>query len=377
MGQYVLGNPVSSYLMFAATVIGSFIAARLARYLIDRWAIKWAEKTESKWDDVIIHAILGPATWLVAIAGARLAEEGLILTAKAELWMNRVLTVAAITVFYVGMYRLFKGGCGILVEEYVRRTSARETTEEERAAEAKTVARIARQINEIAGMVIILLGVLTALSNMGVDLKAVWASLGLGGLALALAVKDPLSNFIGRIMIYSSGLFDEGHQIQIDKWEGTVVRIGAFRTSIELISDMSIVSIPNIEFIQKPVKINQGRKKFIFKWDLDVPYDVDADKIAALVERLRALVKGRPETVEEFAFVYLDRLGEYSKVVRVWFQARLPDVPATMGFRTEVLGEIQRLFAEMNVEFAYPTYNVATDGPTPPKPGKNEAAIGE
>lgn len=365
MGQYLWGNPLSSYLMFAATVIGSFIAARLAKYLVDRWALRWAAKTESKWDDVIITAVMGPATWLVAIGGARVAEEGLILTEKAELWVNRGLTVATVTVFYVAMYRLFRGGSRLVVEEYVRRSSASAMDEADRAAEAKTAARISRQINEIAGMVIILLGLLTALSNLGVDLKAVWASLGIGGIAIALAVKDPLSNLVGRIIIYSSGLFDEGHQIQIDKWEGTVTRIGAFRTNIELISDMSVVTIPNIEFVQKPVKINNGRKRFIFKWDLDIPYDVGAERVEELMERLRALIKARPEVVQEFSFVYLERLGEYSKVVRVWFQARLPDFPATTGYRTEVLGDVQRLFAEMGIAFAFPTYSVSL-GSQPP-----------
>lgn len=361
MGQYFWGNPLSSYLLFAATVVGSFLAARIAKYLVDRWAAKWALQTESQWDDVIIDAVLGPATWLVAIGGARIAQEGLILTERAELWFTRVLTVASIIVVFVGIYRLIKGSSCLLVEEYVKRTSSRDMSEEEKEAEGKSIARITRQINEIAGMVVILLGVLTSLSNLGVDLKAVWASLGVGGIALALAVKDPLSNFIGRMVIYSTGLFEEGHFIQIDKWEGTVTRIGTFRTSIELISDMSTVTIPNIEFIQKPVKTNYGRKKFIFKWDLDVPYDVDAARLEELVEALRALIKEKPEVLEEFSFVYLDRLGEYSKVVRVWFQARLPDFPSTTGYRTRLLGEIQRLFADRGIDFAFPTYSVAME----------------
>lgn len=355
------GNPVSSYLAFLAFVFGSFAVARIARYVVHRYVAKWAEKTESKWDDVIIESIMGPSTWLVAIGGAFVAKEGLVLTEKADLWANRILSVAAITVLYVGMFRLFRGGSGLLVEEFVRR-AGEAATEEERALETRSVNRITKQLNEVAGMVIVLLAVLTALSNLGVDLKAVWASLGVGGIALALAVKEPLSNFVGRIMIYSTGLFDEGHFIQIDSWAGTVTRIGTFRTSIELLSDMSIVTIPNAEFISKPVKNNFGKTKFIYKWDLDVPYEVDADRLDALVEELRALIKGKPEVVPEFSFVYLDRLDKYSKVVRVWFQVRLPDFKSSTVFGERTLGEVQRLFSRMGVAFAYPTYTVALDG---------------
>lgn len=364
LNQEYYGNPLSAYLIFAATVLGSFIAARIARVIFLHYFAKWAAKTESKWDDVIIEAVAGPATWLVAVGGAAIAKEGIAFSERCELWTHRILTVCAVTILYVALYRLIRGGAALGVEGYLKRSTAH-MNEAEKAAEVKTAGRISRQINEIAGMVIVLLAVLTALSNMGVDLKAIWASLGIGGIALALAVKEPLSNFIGRVVIYSTGLFDEGHAIQIDNWAGTVTRIGAFRTSIELISDMSTVTIPNAEFMRKPVKNNYGRKKFIFKWDLDVPYDVDADRLDALVARLRSLVQGKPEVLPEFAFVYVDRLDKYSKVVRVWFQARLPDWPASAQYGTVTLGEVQRIFAEMNIAFAFPTYSVNLEGALP------------
>lgn len=367
------GNPVSSYLAFMLFVVGSFLAARLARFFVHRYLIIWAQKTESRWDDVIIRAVMGPSTWLVAVGGALIAKEGLILTERADLWANRILSVCAILVLYVGMYRLFQGGSGLLVEEFVRKSSKSET-EEQRRNEAKTVARITRQLNEVAGMVIVLLAVLTALSNLGVDLKAVWASLGVGGIALALAVKEPLSNFVGRIMIYSTGLFDEGHFIQVDSWAGTVLRIGTFRTSIELISDMSIVTIPNAEFISKPVKNNFGRTKFIYKWDLDVPYGVEAERVERLVGDLRELISQKPEVVKEFCFIYLERLDKYSKVVRVWFQVRLPDFNSSSLFGERTLGEVQRTFSRLGIEFAFPTYTVTLDG-LPPKDAVDAAPI--
>lgn len=358
-----LGNPLSAYLLFVLTIAGTSLAARIVRFIVLHQLAKWAEKTETKWDDVIISAVSGPSIWLVAVGGAFVGKEFLLLTDRAEIWVNRALMVAAVSVFFVAFYRLFRGGSEIVAEEYLNRTT-KGMTEEERAAEAKTVARIRRQINEVAGMVVILLGLLTALSNMGVDLKAIWASLGVGGIALALAVKDPLANVMGRMYIYSTGLFDVGHPIQIDSWNGTVTRIGVFRTSLELSNDMSTVSIPNAEFISKPLKNFFGRKKFVFKWDLDVPYEVSADALETLVERLRALVLAKPEALPETVFVYVERFDKSAKVVRVWFQVRLQDFPASTLYGTRVLGEVQRLFSEMGIGFAYPKYVVHIEGQT-------------
>lgn len=356
-----LGNAVSSYARFAGIVVGSFLVARIARFIVVRYLAKWAEKTDSKWDDVIIQAVMAPAVWLVAVGGAAVAKEGLELSEKGELWFHRILTVLAITILFVTIFRLFKGSAGLVAEEYLKRSTAGMDAEEKAAAE-KAAARVVRQVDEVVGMAIILLAVLTALSNLGVDLNAIWASLGVGGIALALAVKEPLANFFGRMFIYSSGLFDEGHAIQIDNWIGTVTRIGVFRTTLELASDLSTVSIPNAEFTRKPVKNNSGRKKFVFKWDLDVPYEIDADTLETLVDRLKELTLAKPEILPETVLVYVERLDKSAIVVRVWFQARLPDYPASTAYGSKVLGEIQRLFDEMKIAFAFPTYVIQIEG---------------
>lgn len=367
-GTRLWGNPISAYVVFAAIVVGSFLAAKITKAIINRYAIRWAEKTESKWDDVIIHAVMGPATWLVAIGGAMVAVEGIVLTERAEIWFYRILSIGAIIVLYSAIYKLIKGGSELAAEGFVKKNSAG-LDEEGVAALEKSAARVSRQVKEVAGMVIIILALLTILSNIGVDLKAIWASLGIGGVVLALAVKEPLSDIVGRIEIYSSGLFDEGHVIQIDDWVGTVKKIGTFRTRIELLSDMSTVAIPNSEFTRKPIKNNYGRKKFIFKWDLDVPYEVDADRVNDLVMRLKAMLLANPVVMEDFCLVYLDRLDKYSKVVRVWFQLKASDWPMATGFATSILGDIQKLFAEMGIDFAFPTYSLKLENTDIP-PGR-------
>ncbi|TAL18150.1 mechanosensitive ion channel [bacterium] len=356
------GNPVSAYAIFLGFVAGAWAAARIARLIILKHVAKWVEKTESKWDDVIIDAVKGPAVWLVVVGGMTLAREGLVLSPKAILWTNRALTAGVVFTFFVAAYRLIRGGADLMAEEYVKKKTAEGADEAEIAATVRQVARIKRQVSEVAGMVIILLALLTTLSNLGVDLKAIWASLGIGGIALALAVKDPLANIVGRMYIYSTGIFDEGQAIEFEKWSGTVTKIGVFRTSMELSSDLAIVTIPNAEFITKAVKNNFGRTRFVYKWDLDLPYAVKADKIEELISRLKEHLLAKPEVIPGQTYVYLDRLDKQSKVVRVWFQVKLPDWPASAQYGSKVLGEIQRIFDSMDLDFAYPTYTVKIEG---------------
>jgi len=193
------------------------------------------------------------------------------------------------------------------------------------------------------------------LSNLGVDLKAIWASLGIGGIALVVAVQEPLRNLVGRIYIYSTGIFDEGHFIVFNNWSGTVKRISTFRTYLELFTDMTTVSIPNSDFVKGDVKTYYGRTKFMYKWDLDVPYDIFPERVKELVKKLRELVFAKPEVKQNMCWIYLQRLDSYSKVVRVWFQVRLPNWAESLFYGNQVLHDIQLLFESLDIPFAFPT----------------------
>jgi small-conductance mechanosensitive channel len=100
---------------------------------------------------------------------------------------------------------------------------------------------------------------------------------------------------VGRFYIFSTGIFDEGHFITFNNHAGTVIRIGVFRTYLELFSDMTTVSIPNEDFTKGVVKNYYGRRKFIYKWDLNLPYDVPSRSIPDLCSKLKELLHNKPE----------------------------------------------------------------------------------
>jgi len=215
--------------------------------------------------------------------------------------------------------------------------------------------RTKKQIVEIVSMILGIIAVLTILSNVGVNLKAVWASFGIGGIAIVVAVKDPLTNIVGRFYIFSTGIFDKDHFITFNHNAGTVKKIGMFRTYLELFSDMTTVSIPNADFIKGVVKNYYGRKNFMYKWDLNLPYDVSPQRIQELSNKLRELLHGKPEVNRDMCWIYLERLDLYSKVVRVWFQVQLSDWVTSLYYGNQVLQDIQLLFETNGIDFALPT----------------------
>ncbi len=373
LNSLVFGNKVADYATAVGVVVAALAGGRLARHIVDRYVARWAERSQTQVDDLVVRRVLGPASRYVPLAGLWVAKAQLAVPAPWSDWIDRVLVVAGLVIFFSIAVRFVQGVVEVAAGAYLRRIEAsapRDLEERRRAVE-----RVKKQVREIANMVLWILGLLTILSNLGVDLKAIWASLGIGGIALVVAVKEPLANLVGRLYIFGTGIFDEGHFIAFDQWAGTVKKIGLFRTYMQLFSDMTTVSIPNADFVKGTVKNYFGRTRFMYKWDLDVPYDTSAQKIQELVERLRELVLGKPEVNPDMCWIYLERLDRYAKVIRVWFQAALPDWAVSLRYGDEVLHEIQELFGREGVAFAFPTQNVnvAWQGAPPTAPGDGDA----
>ncbi|MBW1767539.1 MAG: mechanosensitive ion channel [Deltaproteobacteria bacterium] len=349
----ILGNTVKPYLISLGIFVLAVLGATVANRFLKKRVMIWAEKTATELDDLIIARIFAPVTYFILIIGVALAKSYLNLAETVSFWIDKVLLTLGLIVFFFIVIRFFQGLIEVVANGYIKRIEKK--SPEELEEQKRSVERIKKQVREIANMVLTIIAILTILSNVGVDLKAIWASLGIGGIALVVAVKEPLSNLVGRVYIFSTGIFDEGHFIVFDKWAGNVKRIAMFRTYLELFSDMTTVSIPNADFIKGVVKNYYGRKKFMYKWDLDVPYDVSPDRIQELIKKLRELLHGKPEVNRDMCWIYLERLDRYSKVVRVWAQAGLSDWASSLFYGNQLLHDIQALFESMEIEFAFPT----------------------
>ena len=360
LGYELWGNTVQDYLISLAIMAGGVAMGYLISHVLRRWLLKAVAHTATHLDDMLIQRAAMPVSLLVMVGMAYIAVARLHLGPVVEKWVVRGLQVVAIALVFILVMRLVRVMLEFAAGIYLKGLSTRRPEVYEQQKE--TAERVKKQLVEVTNMFLGVLGILTIVSAMGVDLGAVWASLGIGGIALVVAVQEPLRNLVGRLYIYSTGIFDEGHFIRFGQWAGTVKRIGLFRTYLELFTDMTTVSIPNAEFVKGVVKNYFGRRKFMYKWDLDVPYEVPADRIQQLVEEIRKLVLAHPEVNPDMCWIYLERLDRYSKVVRVWFQAKLASWADSLYYGNRMLTEIQQLFERMGISFAFPTQTIHIEG---------------
>ncbi|RDU65815.1 hypothetical protein CQA53_05850 [Helicobacter didelphidarum] len=147
--------------------------------------------------------------------------------------------------------------------------------------------------------IIIIITILIILKKLGFNVSAIIASLGLGGLAVALAIKDILANFFASVMLLLDDSFSQGDWITSGNIEGSIVEIGLRRTTIRTV-DNALLFVPNYELTGKAIK-NWNRRKEgrRIKISVGVTYDATPEKLQLCVNKITEMLKNHPEIATE------------------------------------------------------------------------------
>lgn len=144
-----------------------------------------------------------------------------------------------------------------------------------------------------------IIAILTILHKMGFNVSAIIASLGLGGLAVALAVKDMLANFFASVMLLLDNAFSQGDWIVCGSVEGNVVEIGLRKTTIRTF-DNALLFVPNSELAGKAIR-NWSRRKEgrRIRLDIGLDYCTNTTAIKTCVEKITAMLMAHDEIVTD------------------------------------------------------------------------------
>ena len=188
-----------------------------------------------------------------------------------------------------------------------------------------------------------------------VDVKGLIAGLGIGGIALALAAKDTLSNLFGSLTIILDRPFEIGDWIVLEnEVEGTVLRVGFRSTRLKTFYDSEIV-IPNNRLGNMHID-NYGRRKYRrYSTKIAVQYDTPPEKIEAFCEGIRKLIVECPHARQDYFHVYLNEMAASSLDILLYVFWEVKDWSQELTERHRLLIDILRLGKTIGVEFAFPT----------------------
>jgi len=332
---------------------------RLIRWLINSTIRKMpAEEETVAWRKHFLEALTRPLSLFIWSYGIYGALSPLYIHFVASDGSNLVHSVAQKAADIGGIIALFwliLLLIGIL-DVYLKKWAA--------ATESTIDDMLVPIVGKTIRLFIVLIGVMIIIQNMtGLKIGPLLASLGIGGLAVALAAKDSIANFFGTITILFDKPFQVGQRITIDQYDGTVENVGFRSTRIRTLTG-HLVTIPNEKLVNSSLE-NIGERPYI-RWltNIGITYDTPPDKVEKAVQIIREILENHEGMKEDFPpRVFFNGFNDWSLniMVVVWYHP--PDYWDYQAWLQNICLETMRRFEAEEIDFAFPsrTIYVAND----------------
>lgn len=253
-----------------------------------------------------------------------------------------ILTIVTIVAVVLALFRVLD-----LIAGYMTRRAERRNRKFDHL--------IVPLITSTAKIGVVLASVIAAVAVFSEKLPSTLiGGLGIGGIAIALASQETLSNFFGSLTLLFDRPFEVGDWINIEGVEGEVERLG-FRSTRIRTGLNSQVTVPNSKLASANVD-NLGRRKYRrYLNRLGLEYGTPPDRIEAFCEGVRELIRRHPHTRKDFYAAYFNDFGATSLDVLVVAYFEVPDWATELQERHRLLADILRLADSVGVVFAFPT----------------------
>ncbi len=331
-----LGNDTKTWLIALGIAVGSLLVLRLVEQILVVRIQRFTRKTRTIVDDVLVGALRKTKFLYLIIVSLYLGSRALSLPDKLGSIDSTILVVT--TWIQAGIWA--STGLKIWLENY-------RATEEDGAN--RTTMNALSFLARVALWTTILLLVL---DNMGIDVTALVTGLGIGGVAVALAVQNVLSDLFASLSIVLDKPFVNGDFIVVGDLAGSVEYVGVKTTRIRSLSGEQLV-FSNNDLLTSRIR-NFGRmneRRVVFQ--LGVTYQTTAETL----ERIPGIIR---EVVEAQEHVRFDRshfasYGDFSLNFETVYYVGSSDYTQHMDILQTINLELYRRFATEGIEFAYPT----------------------
>jgi small-conductance mechanosensitive channel len=337
-----LGNSVGRWTLALLTFLVTFTVLPIVKSFIGSQRRKWAQSGQLpealELTGLLIERTNRVFLWVIA---AYFASRDLDLPPRFE----RGVTVAMVTLFWVqvGLWGMAAVRFGI--ERHRKRSEALDSV-------LKSSIDI---ILFVSGVAIWAMVLLLALDNLGVQIKPLLAGLGIGGIAIALAVQTVLGDLLASLSIALDKPFAIGDFLTVDDYQGTVEHIGVKSTRLRSLAGEQII-MSNTDIIKARVR-NFGRmrqRRAVFQ--IGVHYETSAEALAAIPSAIREIVEAQPDV--RFDRCHFLTFGDAALQFETVYIILRADFNSYADIQQRINIAILRKLRSMSVQFAAPTRNV-------------------
>jgi small-conductance mechanosensitive channel len=334
-----LGNDLEKWALSLGLTIVSFLVLRLATRVVLARIARLTSSTENEWDDIVDAALNRTKGLVLLLFAVYIGASSLSLPPRVRSVLTSAGTIALF--FQIGLW--LSGGIAQWIHAYRDR----------RAAEDAAGVMSMKVLSIFARLGLWALVVLLSLDNVGVDVTALVAGLGIGGVAVALAAQNILGDLFASLSIVLDKPFVLGDFLVVGDHMGAVEEIGLKTTRLRSLSGEQLV-FSNADLLGSRIR-NYGRmfeRRVVFK--IGVTYRTPREALKMIPAILREAVESLGDQVR-FDRAHFQAYGDFALTFETVYYVLGPDYNAYMDCQQAINLTIHQRFEEEGIEFAYPT----------------------
>ncbi len=338
LDRVLVRNPLSDWLVAIAVALGIVLLVFAIQRLLIRQLSNVLRPKASKMDAALINAVESTKLWLIVFVALYFGSQYLELGKKTELILDRIVTAAVL--LQVGLW------LGAILDFWV--ATSRMRAEQHDVGTATSLSAL----NFIGKLLLWMMMLLFILDNLGINVTALVASLGIGGIAVALAVQNILGDLFASLSIVVDKPFVIGDAIVVDNFSGTVEHVGLKTTRLRSDTGEQLI-FSNSDLLKARLRNYKRMHERRVLLTLDVEFATSPQVVEAIPGMLCDIVAREPQTRVERAHLKALVGGAYQFEIVYWMVD--PAYALYMDTRQRVLMAIVRRFEADGIRFSFPT----------------------
>jgi len=337
-----LGNNLTYWIIGLVVAISLLIILRILKGLLVHHFNILAQKTDTDIDDLIVDLLNKTNFLLLFILSLYVGSYFLALPVN----IDKIKTGMA---FVVILFQIAIWG-SVIINYLVKKTFVTKDTFQTTLTQTQT-----RAIGFFGKFVLWSALFIIALQNLGINVTSLIAGVGIGGIAIALAVQNILGDLFASVSIMLDKPFIVGDFIIVDEHAGNVENIGLKTTRVRSLSGEQLV-FSNNDLLSSRIKNYKQMQERRILFTIGVTYDTPSEKLESIPIIIKEIIDKLEKT--RFDRAHFKEFGDFSLNFEIVYYMLVPTYIDYVDAQQAINLELYRRFEKEEIEFAYPTQTI-------------------
>ncbi len=336
-------NPVVNYIWaFSILVVGLLITRIVIRKILICWLVNKTKETTAQWNDIVCDLIKTTIVPLCELLVVYISLQLIVFSVTASVWVNRVFFLFAVVIVTKSVSSMVKNWIYHLLKKQYSTSSSHEN---------------------FKGLIQIITGFIWVVSSLivldyfGVDVTALIASVGILGLAGAMAARGIVEDIICYFTIILDKPFEAGDYIAFSDQSGTLKAIGLASSRIQSLSGEEIV-LSNSQLINNLIQNYKKMEERRASFSIGILYETPSSLVKEVPALIQTIIEEK--TNVRFGRCHFKNFGNFSLNFETVYYVLNNNYDEFMDVQQSINLSIFERFEEKGIEFAYPTQLVYT-----------------